>query len=342
LVLAVSAGPVPVFPIPIPGGVAAPEGRTAYVVGALGQLEALDLESGRTSWAAEGPRRPLLVWDARLVTETTLSPNRLRIDVLDTGRNGQRILESEAVVFPDWVAIDGPSFSHEAHIAGSTLYLSWRASARYEGGAPPPKTVLEAARKSAAGQVLVDLKAGRVEMRAQDATPGTELPQALAEMRSFPYEQGDRGKTEPLVSGGYVAALDLKESASGPELVLTRWSLETGLTQGVSPIAAGRPLRVLATLDGRFVLVRSGGEMFRAWSVETGQPVEGELALDPGTRAATLLGRRLYTAVESPVPKGEAVSVSRTLTVLDLESGQVLWQHPLQALPTAPRPRRRP
>jgi hypothetical protein len=332
--------------VPLPGGVADPEGHTGYVVGASGHLEALELATGRLLWSVAGAGEPLLVLGKRLITRLNLPPNRLRLVVLDVANRGHRLLESEVVIFPEWVSIEDPnSFGLEAFGLRETVHLTWHASARYQGGAPPPQSVAAKAKKSEAGEVLVDLKTGRVEMRGLGETPGQEQFGAVANRRSYPYERGGLPEAAPLVAGGKLATLDLKEAEGRQALYIDRWDLATGRSEESIALPGGADLRPQVTLDGRFLLVqeeRSSGH-YAVISLETGRQIASGLPLDPGRQVVAVLGSRLYSSVESPrADRAPVQTVSRTLRAIDLASGKVVWERPLMGRSVTPKPTRRP
>src|SRR5205823_1519283 len=111
LVPALSAAPAPAenagTPAPLPAGVADSAGKIGYLAGAKGLIEAVDLEKGVVLWESKEPARPLVLFDKFLAAQVKVAgkANRVRIIVLDVNQKGKIVLESDPVVFPDWVSV---------------------------------------------------------------------------------------------------------------------------------------------------------------------------------------------------------------------------------------------
>jgi hypothetical protein len=107
----------------------------------------------------------------------------------------------------------------------------------------------------------------------------------------------------------------------------------------------GRRLVVLPTVDGRFLCLRDvmpcpdqpiAGPDSRqyAWSVfapETGSLVV-QLPFEPGTQAVALVGPRAYVLVAGPLrgPIDRPYVRPQVLKALDVKSGKVLWERPVE------------
>src|SRR5262245_22367828 len=129
VVLAGGAVPAPVpapgegviDPVVLPAGVADPAGKVGYLAGAKGLVEAVDLEKGELLWQSKEPARPLVAFDKLLVAQARVADraNRVRVVLFDVKDKGKKVLESEPIVFPEWVSIStayGKSFSSRATI----------------------------------------------------------------------------------------------------------------------------------------------------------------------------------------------------------------------------------
>ena len=141
--------PAWVKPLPIPGGVADAAGKTGFIANDKDAVEAINLETGEVLWTADVRGKPLAVTDNHLAVQVpaTGKNNAVRVVVLDTAAKGKQILESEPVVFPDWVAtglVGGKSFTSSGKLYQGDLLLSWQANASYWGGAKPPPRVEQA------------------------------------------------------------------------------------------------------------------------------------------------------------------------------------------------------
>lgn len=155
---------------PLPGGgVACPALKTGYFPNTTGGIDALDLTTGKVLWSSKEASRPLVAAEAGVLAQRTEKgkPNQIRIVILHAGQQGKRTLESQPIVFPDWVSVEvayGRSFHTGVRGDGKRLWLAWSANAFYAGGARPTPEIEKAARKSASGVARVDLETGKVEM----------------------------------------------------------------------------------------------------------------------------------------------------------------------------------
>ncbi len=170
---AIAAESEAIQPVLIPGGIADPDGKTAFVVGARQGLDVLKLQTGESLWVNSGVRRPLIVAGKRLVAEAPVEklPNAIRLVVLDATRPGPRLAESENVEFPAWASIEaapGRSFAIQSRVEGETAIVTWRADAWYAGGANISEAAMQAARKSASGEIRMALETGKIVARLDD------------------------------------------------------------------------------------------------------------------------------------------------------------------------------
>lgn len=157
---------------PLPGdGVADPAGKVGFFPNTKAGIDAIDLATGKLLWSSKEGIRPLLAIEGRLFVQKTEKPNQVRVLVLDTKEGGKRMVESQPIVFPDWVSVStalGRTFHGGARVNIDGLWLSWEARAFYAGGARPTPEIEEAARKAASGVFRVDLDTGKIEALAAD------------------------------------------------------------------------------------------------------------------------------------------------------------------------------
>ncbi len=150
----------------LPGdGVADPAEKTGFFPNTGGGIVAISLATGKVLWTNKDAGRPLAATAQRLFVQTGQA-NQVRVVVLDTTNGGKRVLESEPIVFPEWVATGqnyGRTFRSTTRVEGKSLWLTWEAAAFYAGGAAPPPEVEAAARKSASGVARVDVETGKIE-----------------------------------------------------------------------------------------------------------------------------------------------------------------------------------
>src|SRR5947208_13252831 len=79
-----AAPDLPVAPGPsgtlaLPAGIADPAGRTGFLAGAGGGVDAVDLTTGDVLWQTTEAQRPLLVVGDRLYAQAGVRRNRLRV-----------------------------------------------------------------------------------------------------------------------------------------------------------------------------------------------------------------------------------------------------------------------
>src|SRR5262249_50219752 len=153
--------------VPLANGLADPEGKRGYVTDAEGGLTCLDLKTGQALWSSKAAARAVALDGARVVARTDAAgkPDTIKVVLFDAA--GQKVAESAAITFPDWVNVGlahGRSFAASGVVHKGELYLRWQARSWYAGGARPTPEVEAAARKTAEGVARVDLKTGKVEM----------------------------------------------------------------------------------------------------------------------------------------------------------------------------------
>jgi hypothetical protein len=343
--------------VPFPGGVADAAGKGAFVTNPKGGIDALDLETGKVLWQTAEASKPLAVSEKRLVAQAAVKgkANSVRVVVFDISDKGKRLLESDPVVFPDWVAVGlalGRSFTSSGRLDKGDLLLRWEARAWYAGGARPTPEIEQAARKHAKGVAKVSLESGKVEMLAEDkapAEPTVKLPKELEKVTSHQYWTGSTWETKPLVVGKKVVALALEQETKQQKLLLKSWDLETAKAQEPVELLKGQSLWMQLQADGRYLFVHQaipkeklpeGDYAWWIFALETGKQV-AKLPYDAGTREMTVLGPRLYYVVQGagkPMRPGFDLTQPRTLKAVDLKTGKLLWEHAVEPHRTLPLP----
>jgi hypothetical protein len=338
-----------VLPVPLPLGVADPAGKVGYVMGVSGHVEALDLGTGKVLWEAKEAGRPLLVVDKALLIQAPVAgkANAVRVVLLDTAREGKQLLESEPVVFPDWVSVGlthGRTFSSEAWAHKGDLLLRWRANAFYAGGAAPTPEIQRQARKEASGVAQVNLETGKVALLPADrapAEPGVNLPDELKKVASQQYWTGKDWKTTPFVLGNTVSALALERKGNLGKLSLRRWELSTGKPLGTVALLEGKELWPQMSADGHYLFVHQalvkeqlppGDYAWWIFSLETGQQV-AKLPFTEQLTGLTVLGPYAFYLASGPrkgPPRPGDLVQPRTLKALELKAGKLAWEHPVE------------
>ena len=328
-----SAGGAPAGEV-LPCGVADAGNRTGFVANARGGIDAVDLATGDLLWDVAGASRPALAEDDRLFAWTPVKGNGLRVLAFDRTHAGRRLLESEAVVFPDWVSVEevaGRSFTARWRLDKDRLILDWEARAWYAGAHSTPRIEAEA-RRYAEGRVTIDAESGKaetaeVEKRTAPPRAPKELETALVRWRG--------------AAGGLQAALVLEEVDGRQRLLLWSWDAEK--VHEPKELCAGARLLALSTVDDRILCVRDaaassdpGPDERRKsdWSVfaVNGGERLAQVPYEPGTEAMAVVGPRVLCLVAGP-HKGSIDKPfvrARSLKAFDLKTGKPLWDRPIE------------
>lgn len=325
-----------VEPVFFPAGVADREAAAGYVADG-GAIVAVDLDDGQVSWRTDQARRPLIVVGEHLVAirASDDSPNELRVVVLDVARQGEPILTSAPLVFPEWLSTapkERASFWCAGRVDRGRLLLEWKAQARYRGGAAPSDEIRGEAERDAGGLLEVDLESGAVApVVSRDESPRSQPPA----VRRPPLTSDDLG--EPWLAGDKVAGMIWEGDAEQTLLLETR-DRSTGEADAVVELARGTGLVARVALDGRHVFVHEEQRPaeHRSWwvfSAQTGQRV-ATLSFEGGSYCPVVLGERAYYLVERDE---DAVRVPK-LRARELASDRLAWELPLGQRRTARAP----
>ena len=331
-------------PVFLPGGAAAPDGKTGYVTNPKGGIDAINLESGELLWETKDASRALAAFPKGLAAWALVpgKANSVRILVFDS--KGKRQRESDPVVFPDWVSVSltyGRSFAAQAEIVKGDLLLSWEAHAFYAGGARPPPEVVKAAKKDASGTARINLETGKVEMLKAMVATGPALPKELEKVTSRQYWIGSTWETRPLAVGNTLAALE-QQALPGEKqrLLLQRWDLKTGKALDKTVLLEGKELWPRVQPDRRYVFVHqalvkeqlpAGDYAWWIFSLQTGKQV-GKVPFEPSGQEMGVIGPRVFFVVPGAAkrPPGFPMLQPRSLRALDLATGKTLWERPIE------------
>jgi hypothetical protein len=133
----------------------------------------------------------------------------MNIVVLDAA-SGKVRSQSEPVVFPDWIAIDGGiglTFAASATMSDDVLELVWQANREYAGQVPLKPEEQTAMRKLETGTAQIDLKQGVSTVSVDD------YPVTLKTPRPMPYYD---------VAGKRYSASDTTEKVPGGITIVHR------------------------------------------------------------------------------------------------------------------------
>jgi outer membrane protein assembly factor BamB len=172
----------PASAVPLPFGVASPDGDVGYVAGHAGGIDAIDLRSGKLLWSSQEAFLPLLAVEGAVLTAATVPDEDSAVAILGLARAGGAIVfESYPLEFPPWVRLEasvpccgGGWSAGGARLMGGVLELVWSASWTCVGGTG---VVTD---ESAYGLIRVDLETGSAELEEADAPPLvlTDVPEA--------------------------------------------------------------------------------------------------------------------------------------------------------------------
>jgi hypothetical protein len=332
-----------VLPAFLPGGTADQAAKTGYVTNPTGGIDAINLETGELLWATKESGRPLVASDNRLAARTNVQGKANSVRILVFDKTGKRLLQSDSVIFPDWVSVElthGRSFDAHAEIAKSNLLLHWQAHAFYAGGAPPPPEVVKAAKKDATGTARINLQSGKVEMLKAMNPARPRLPKELEKVTSRQYWTGSNWETKPLLAGQTLATLDQQALPNGKQkLTLKRWDLKTGKALDTVVLLEGKELWPRVQADGRFLFVHqalvkdqlpAGDYAWWIFSVESGKQV-GKVPFEQVGQDMAVIGPRLFSVVSiaAKKPPRFPTTVPQALRALNLQTGK-MWERPIE------------
>lgn len=327
-------------PVFLPLGVASPEEPVGYVADLTSGIDALDLLTGEPLWRVPFVARPVLVFENLLVTVRPVQDrtNVLQFIVLDRNKKGDLLLESDSLVFPDWVRANisqDESFSYRISVEQNDLLLQWSARARYKGGASPSARILEQSTQDAAGIARFNFRTGEVRELPVLAEEKIELPDILRGASLFSYRQGASSvwHTEPWAFDGKFAVVIGEVLDDAQTLKLQKWDAQTGESDQPVSLITGQALVSYVTPDGLFLFLNSEIESndnkhdWWLFSVSTGKEL-AVLNYEDGTREACVVNSTVYFLVEDPPSPlrigGETVQL--ILKAVDLTSGKLLWE----------------
>lgn len=313
-------------PIYLPQGIASPNGEIGYISNAGQEIDAIDLLTGELFWKTNFATHPLIVWENLLVAFRFLEADRtvIQIVVLKSSQNGAPVLSSQPVKFPEWITPDtnNDSFSFKVYLDRNVLILIWIARKMYEGGAPPPKFILERENKQDCGKIHVDLKTGEVE---------TLPPENISEFRPEKLPQKDGFfEINAWKINNKAAALFLDISSNTPAFYLQVWNISTKQIYHLTKLIEGDGLVHNITLDGLYVLIhqeiKSGAGNFlnNSWiifSVETGEKV-AVLTYERNTKEASIISSNIFYSVEERSQSFQKL----VLKAKEIATGRALWE----------------
>ncbi len=326
--------------LPLPAGLADAAGRTGFFTMIRGHLEAIDLATGDTLWSSDRAQRALLIVGDRLFA-LSKSGGKVRILGLDLLAKGGVTMTSDPLPLPAWSALrdePGQSFRWQARVVPEYLEVHWEARAWYAGRAKATAQSEAAARKHASGLLRVHLLTGEVQ-----ASPA-EFPQTPPALPPATLRGSIRWSA---AIEQWLFAVVVDQTSTGQSASLRSWLLKTGQELPARPILSGRRLQVVPGLSERYLFVRealpSPAEAtadpvrWQVWSLERGALI-GRVPYEPGTLPGTVVGNRVLFVKSEPFGArlNEPHTQPRVLRAVDLTTGKIAWERPIEGKPVAP------
>jgi hypothetical protein len=316
-------------------------------------IDAIDLANGETLWQTTESNKPLLAFEKRLVVWTPVKdrPHEIRLVVLDTSEKGKKVLESKPIELPEWVGFGGygHSFVAKANLEKSAVIVTWEAHARYAGGAAPTPEILKAATKDATGAARVNLENGKVETvdPKELEESALKLPESLEKVKSRQYWTGSDWKTAPLVCGDKASVLEVESAKDQEKMSLKIFDLATGKEKDTVKLLEGKSLWPQLSLDGRYLFVHqalvkeqlpAGDFAWWVFELDTGKQI-CKLAYVQTTAGMTVVGdHALFLIGQEPRGRPNRMNQPRSLQAVNLKTGKIVWEHPVEPLVILPPP----
>jgi hypothetical protein len=295
----------------VPGGVVDETARTAYLHGASGGIDAVELAGGRLRWADAEPQRPLAVMRRRLLVELRASDG-VRLRIREAGEHGRVLATFEPLPLPAWALASGRVFDSTAEaLPGGHVRYRWWAERR-RGGKPP---------EEASGELVVDMARAQVTPSPTSAHPPASALPGGAAMRSA-----------WLVDGVWCAlATETRDATSW--LMLRRVRAD-GRVLPTLPVGPATATVARLSTDGRLlVLVPPGGARARSMRLPSGGHGP-DLPTASLANAFALVDGLLLVATDA-----RPAQPTRALRAIALDTGAIRWTHPLSPpAPIAPTP----
>jgi len=359
VLMALTASPAkptenPPLSVRLPLGVADAKNNIGYVPNDKDGVDAIDLTNGETLWQTKEATRPLFVLEKSLVvwTQAKDKPHEIQVLLLDTTAKGKKVLQSDAIVLPDWVGFggNGHSFTAQAEAKSGEIVVTWQARAWYAGGAAPSPQMLKNSNKNAAGAARINVETGKVETVDGAKMEGaiSKLPEGLQKLKSHQYWTGSEWKTTPLIVGDVVASLEIEGSKDQQKAILKLFDLASGKEKEPAKLLEGKALWPQASLDGRHLLIHQGlvkeqlpdGDFaFWIFELETGKQV-GKVPFEQTAGGVAVCGDHALFLVAQPKTAPKTLGKQgRWLKAINLITGKTDWEHTVESdvnLPPVP------
>lgn len=325
-----------------PGVIVAGHEGVAYLMAPGGEVEAIDVRTGDSVWRSAAAAKPLAIQGNRFVAQAVAKrPGVLPIVVLDLSNSGRTPPAIEVPLPADVFAfVDQPlgsSFEAEARIEGDAVVISWSFLEQVVSSvAPAPGT--SPIRRRAEGSARIDTESGEVQtIEGSSAPPSPILPPPLQQM----FEEGELHRP-PVRAGSVLSAPTTRVIEGGDrQVVLRRWTAETGEELSDVVLFNGRPRAIVASADNRHIVIASSSDRAEAgeweryqWSVfsmDSGELV-GNLHWHTSATWFCVLDRTLLT-ITQPFSRRVESRIDEqppALRAINLATGVQSWSHAMR------------
>ena len=307
-----------------PNGISDAEGERGYIRNSAGGIDSIDLKTGKLLWATPDASVPLIVSGAHLLAFKYISENVIQIVKIDS-KTGEAATTSEPINFPEGIKVSSTrdeTFALDAKVIDTILELTWRGRTFYEGGAPPPKRILDKSQQQFSGMFQVDLATGTVTSKsADDVADSLEAPKSpLTTLDTVDWKIQD-----------HVVTLSSKREQQGQALFMKPAHAKS------TKLLSGPNLVTNVTADGLYVLIRSTDFAPTTWhlfSAETGREIRTVLYEAGAQQPCVTADRLFYLAPDVKSEKDRVIA----LKAVDLHSGRVLWSREMKETRGGSRP----
>jgi hypothetical protein len=329
--------------VSIPRGIADTRNGSAYVVGPEGKILALKLADGAVLARTEFAATPLAFGEGMLVGWRNVGDRTHEIRLFAAKRRGNslRIKWERALQVPDWVApgsVESDAFSLSAKLVDDGLVVIWEAHGRYQGGAPPPPDIEQAAIHDERRTIRLDRETGTpLGQETSELLPSAEraLPAFAANRTIVPYRLGRSWLTHAWRTDSVDAVL--VSPPSEPGIMLARRTAGSTAIPTETQLTRDPAAKAMVTPDGRFVFIHEPGDHGPTWQVFSAETAERitSLPLEPGTEEVAVVSQKVvYLVVEDL-----GTTRRRSLRSRDLATGDAIWSQVLdEQIKRAPPP----
>lgn len=313
-------------PIQIPQGITDPDGQIGYFSIDNGGIEAIELLTGNTVWTTTIIAKPLIVWNDSLIAFRHLAAGTTSIQIIVFDSKGDilPVFSSDPIKFPESVRINEPDdlFSLKVYLEQDVLKLVWSVPKLYRGGIAPNSKMIGQSKKTEGGQVIIELKTGKIERISDEAPVENTVP--FQDERFYEINSWEIDKKKALL------LLDLTQTV--PAIYLRLSNPETFQNYQQIKLAEGEGIISKLTLDCRYILIYREESEFdnfinqqsQIFVVDTGKQIAA-LTLESNLKDISVNIPNVYYTFE----ERRNAFIRLILKAKDIYSGKTLWERSL-------------